>query len=36
VSGLFVAGALLASQYVYGAEPEKVGASLPAGSWERA
>ena len=36
VSGLCVAGAVLASQYVYGAEPEKVGASLPAGSWERA
>src|SRR5207249_1916502 len=29
VSGLFVAGAVLASQYVYGAEPEQVGASLP-------
>src|SRR5689334_10765393 len=36
VSGLFVAGAVLASQYVYGAEPEKVGAPLPAGSWEQA
>jgi len=36
VSGLFVAGAVLASQYVYGAEPEKVGTSLPAGSLEQA
>src|SRR5437660_4974455 len=36
VSGLFVAGAVLASQYVYGAEPEQVGARPPAGSLEQA
>ena len=36
VAGLFVAGAVLASQYVYGAEPEQAGAPLPAGSLEQA
>ncbi len=36
LAGLFVAGGVLVSQYIYGAEPEKVGARLPAGSLEQA
>src|SRR3989475_6645008 len=36
LAGLFVAGGVLASQYIYGAEPEQVGARLPAGSLEQA
>jgi membrane-associated phospholipid phosphatase len=36
VAGLIVAGAVLASQYVYGAEPERVRPAVPAGSWEGA
>jgi membrane-associated phospholipid phosphatase len=36
VAGLFVAFAVFASQYVYGAEREPARAPLPAGSWERA
>ena len=36
VAGLIVAGAVLASQYIYGAEPERVRPGVPAGSWEGA
>ena len=36
LAGLFVAGAVLVSQYIYGAEAEKVAAPLPAGSLEQA
>jgi len=36
VAGLFVAFAVLASQYVYGAETEPVRAPLPSGSLEQA
>jgi membrane-associated phospholipid phosphatase len=36
VAGLLVAFAVLASQYVYGAESERVRAPLPSGSWEQA
>jgi membrane-associated phospholipid phosphatase len=36
VAGLLVAFAVLASQYVYGAEPEPARAPLPSGSLEQA
>jgi membrane-associated phospholipid phosphatase len=36
VAGLFVAFAVLASQYIYGTETEPRRARVPAGSWERA
>jgi len=36
VAGLFVAFAVLASHYIYGAEAEKVRPAVPAGRWEQA
>lgn len=36
VAGLIVAVAVLASQYIYGAEAEPARAPVPAGSWEQA